>query len=309
MKEISKEIFNNYQIRNTKYQKEEFRNYIINKLKDSGYDVNIQSKRNTHNIIIGDINNAKVIFTAHYDTCSVLPFPNLIVPNNLFGFIFSQILVCVMLFLFVGIISIIPYMLLSMINLEGIAFSLAMLFMLLWMFFGKANKHTANDNTSGVITIIEILLSLNEELKNGVCFILFDNEEKGLIGSSIFAKEYKNIIKDKLIINFDCVADGDNLFFFPSKSIKGDSEIKNIINKSYTSSNGKKIFINDGFSFYPSDNLNFNKSFGVCSLKKKVFYYMDRIHTSKDIIFDENNIELLSNGSIKFIKEYINHQH
>lgn len=34
------------------------------------------------NIIIGDIKNAKVVLSAHYDTCSALPFPNFITPKK-----------------------------------------------------------------------------------------------------------------------------------------------------------------------------------------------------------------------------------
>ncbi len=33
-----------------------------------------------NNIIIGNIEKAKIFCTAHYDTQAVLPFPNLIVP-------------------------------------------------------------------------------------------------------------------------------------------------------------------------------------------------------------------------------------
>ena len=99
------------------------------------------------------------------------------------------------------------------------------------MLFGKANKHTANDNTSGVITIIESAIKLPKDLRDEVCFVLFDNEELGLLGSSAFAKEYKEYVKNKLIINFDCVSDGNDIFFFPTKQIKNDqSKHDNIIN-------------------------------------------------------------------------------
>ena len=87
-----------------------------------------------------------------------------------------------------------------------------------WAYFGKANTHTANDNTSGVITIIEAACNMPEEFRDRVCFILFDNEEKGLLGSKALAKKYKNIKQNKLVINFDCVSDGDYLLFLPYQS-------------------------------------------------------------------------------------------
>ena len=85
------------------------------------------------------------------------------------------------------------------------------------MMAGPANRHTANDNTSGVITLLEIALSLPEELRSDVCFVWFDNEERGLLGSAAFAGKHKETKKGALVLNFDCVGDGDSLQFFPTK--------------------------------------------------------------------------------------------
>ena len=82
-------------------QKEEFRKYIIHELNQYGYCPSIQHKGINNNIIIGNIEKAKIFCTAHYDTQAVLPFPNLIVPNNLFGLILSQlaIIICILNFI------------------------------------------------------------------------------------------------------------------------------------------------------------------------------------------------------------------
>ena len=77
--------------------------------------------------------------------------------------------------------------------------------------------------------------------------------------------------------------------------------VKPIIN-AFASTDYIRVHINKGFGFYPSDNFNFKYAYGVCSLKKGLFYYLDRIHTSRDIIFNEENIELLSDGVCKLIK-------
>ena len=112
----------------------------------------------------------------------------------------------------------------------------------------------------------------------------------------------RKYVKNKLIINFDCVSDGNDIFFFPTKQIKNDqSKHENIIN-AFASTDYKRVHINKGFGFYPSDNFNFKYAYGVCSLKKGLFYYLDRIHTSRDIIFNEENIELLSDGVCKLVK-------
>ena len=117
-----------------------------------------------------------------------------------------------------------------------------------------------------------------------------------------YVKEYKEYLKNKLIINFDCVSDGNDIFFFPTQQIKNDqSKHENIIN-AFASTDYIRVHINKGFGFYPSDNFNFKYAYGVCGLKKGLFYYLDRIHTSRDIIFNEENIELLSDGVCKLIK-------
>lgn len=80
MNETSRRILDHFQVRKTKKQKEEFRKYIIHELNQYGYCPSIQHKGINNNIIIGNIEKAKIFCTAHYDTQAVLPFPNLIVP-------------------------------------------------------------------------------------------------------------------------------------------------------------------------------------------------------------------------------------
>ena len=61
--------------------------------------------------------------------------------------------------------------------------------------------------------------------------------------------------------------------------------------------------------FYPSDQMNFKKGVGVAALKHSKFLrtdYMDRIHTNRDTVFCEENIEFLTEfamNSIAFIAE------
>lgn len=160
MNEISCKILDYYQVRKTKKQKEEFRKYIIHELNQYGYCPRIQNKGINNNIIIGNMEKAKIFCTAHYDTQAVLPFPNLIVPNNLFGLILSQlaIIICVLILIFlINIVFIKLFVWTGLFNgFElSIASSISWLIIMIWMLFGKANKHTANDNTSGVVTIIE----------------------------------------------------------------------------------------------------------------------------------------------------------
>ena len=282
-----------------KKQKEEFRKYIIHELNQYGYCPKIQNKGINNNIIIGNMEKAKIFCTAHYDTQAVLPFPNLIVPNNLFGLILSQlaIIICVLILIFlINIVFIKLFVWTGLFNgFElSIASSISWLIIMIWMLFGKANKHTANDNTSGVVTIIESAIKLPEDFRDEICFVLFDNEELGLLGSAAFAKEYKEYIKNKLIINFDCVSDANDIFFFPTKQIKNDQSKHEVIIKAFASTNYINVHMNKGFGFYPSDNFNFKCAYGVCSLKKGLFYYLDRIHTCYEVTFVKTKLHSYS---------------
>ena len=258
------------------------------------------------NVVVGDPDKAQVLLTAHYDTQAVLPVPNLITPRNLFFFVLYQALIVLPLFLVVAaaeglIFAFVP---------KSAAWCLAPLsciaicaFFMWWVIDGKANRHTANDNTSGVLTLLETALALPPEHRNRVCFVFFDNEEKGMLGSAAFTKRHKGVKKSTPAVNFDCVGDGDSIQFFPRRKLKKDPDALERIEAAFLPGCGKDVQVVRGFGFYPSDNANFKKGAGVCALKHRpiVGYYMDRIHTSRDTVLDEANIALLRDGALRYI--------
>ena len=296
MTELSRIIFEKYQIRKSKNQKTEF----INLLKEN-MPVNIQTGGllKSRNIIVGDVEKADVVFTAHYDTCAVMPFPNFITPKNIVVYLLYSLLICVPIF----VVMIAVNAALSFITTDFTVhyiLSLVMVWGMLYLLMaGPANKHTANDNTSGVITLCEIYSKMNDEQKQKVAFVFFDNEEIGLVGSSLFKKQYGKMMENKLLVNFDCVSDGDNILFSVSKAAQ--QQYMDKISTAFAARD-KNIMVEKGEKvFYPSDQAHFKKNVAVAALKHKKFigYYMDRIHTPKDTVFDERNIELLSDGAVK----------
>ena len=298
------EIFTNYMVRKSKLEKENFRKYVINQFQDSNLDVTIEHGNfNSNNIIIGNLDKAKVIYTAHYDTQAVLPFPNIATPTSLLATILYQgLLVVVMLAVLLGL----EFLLIKILGPDSflaafIPLIVCLLFLYL-MLFGPSNKTTVNDNTSGVITVLNIASRIKDEDKDKVCFVLFDLEEAGLIGSSAFQNKHKKILKDKLIINFDCVSDGDEALFVFNK---GSKKYLDDISKSYKGTDkvlSKMVY--KGFSFYPSDQLNFRNAIGVCTvIRGKHFEYIDKIHTKKDTVFNEDNLNFLIDSSLEYIKK------
>ncbi len=308
MTELSATILERFQIRKTKRQKEAFRGFLTEELKKLGYAPRVEGK-GSKNVIVGDPETAKVIYTAHYDTCPVLPFPNFITPRSMVWYLLYQLLICLPVFL-VGFGAEIGVIVLweklfgtdcPMILAIGTLY-LVLGFFLWWIYAGPANKHTVNDNTSGVLTLAEIAAALPQELRSSVCLIFFDNEEKGLLGSGAFVKAHKAAKKNALVINFDCVSDGDSIQFYPTKALKKEEETLGRLEAAFPAREDKTTEVVRSFGFYPSDQAKFRRGVGVCALKRHKFFgwYMDRIHTKKDTVLMEENILLLRDGAVDF---------
>lgn len=299
MNEISKEILENYQIRKTRKQKTAF----IEFLRAHYPDLKIEDDAlgYSRNIVIGNPDTAKAVFGAHYDTCAVMPFPNFIMPKSVTLSILYAFVLVIPMAIIASVVGNAAGWIFGDPSLTGLFTLLAYWVVLFLMILGPANKHTVNDNTSGVITLIELMDSMTEEERAQSCFVFFDNEEKGLFGSSTFAKEHKETMKEKLLINFDCVSDGDYLMLIPDK--KSFPELSEKLEAAFVNTGDKTVLIeNAKFVYYPSDQKNFKKNIGVAAFKKsKLGLYMDRIHTPRDTVMDERNIEVLVSGMKNFL--------
>jgi len=298
-----------YQVRKTEKQKAAFREWLCGELTKAGYAPQVEEVFNgfrCRNVLAGNPDKAKVLYTAHYDTCAVLPFPNFLTPRNLPVYILFNLLICLGLFAVVFAAEVI-LILLDAPELACIfAAPVICFFAVFWMMGGgKANRHTANDNTSGVLTLLETALALPEEAREKVCFIFFDNEEKGMFGSDGFAKKRKHVKKNTLCINFDCVSDGDFIQFFPTKKLKKDADALQTLEKAFQGRGGKTVEMVRSFGFYPSDNASFKYAAGVCALRKSRIWglYMSRIHTSRDTALEEDNIALLRDGALAYAQQ------
>ncbi len=299
MTELSKEILERFQVRKTKAQKTAFIEFMQQKL--PGLQVEAGGFPKNRNLVLGDLSKAKLLLTAHYDTCPKTLFPNFITPKNILVYILYNILIIVP---FLAIMLLVNWGMRQLTQSYTLSVWVAYMAMMLAMFLvlmgGPANKHTANDNTSGVITLCEIYARLTPEQREKVCFIFFDNEEKGLMGSSFYvSKHKKDGLKEKLVLNFDCVSDGDHFLFVINKPAR--RQYGEVLEQVFQVNDGKNVeFCPSSRAIYPSDQSNFPVNAAVASLNrhKLVGLYMDKIHTDKDRVFDERNIELLAKGAV-----------
>ncbi len=290
-------IFDRFQIRKTKKQKTQFIQWVVPYLQSLGYPVQVErGEVGVRNIVIGDLEKANVVFTAHYDTCAVLPFPNFITPKCISLFLAYQFLLVIALFALVCVLSFIAGLVNA--SLGEPIYYMSIIALIGLIAFGPANRHTANDNTSGVTGILDLEQAMPEELREKAAFVLFDLEEAGMIGSSCFAKAHRKTMKDKLLINFDCISDGATLFLGLKR---GSRKYLPILTQAYIPDNRMEPLFSIRHHIYPSDQMNFPCGVGVAALKKTRFglLYMDRIHTNRDTVYTESNISFVVEGSVR----------
>ena len=310
MLQPSEKILESFQVRKTRKQKEAFRLWLCGELEKSGYAPRIEKGFAAQNVVVGDPDAARVLFSAHYDTCAALPIPNFITPRNIFIYICYQLLLVIPLFLVMAILEGILLAVIVELKNPVLLFLMPVVsialcaFFVWWILDGPANQHTANDNTSGVLTLLETALAMPEADRAKVCFVFFDNEEKGMFGSAAFTQKHKKAKKETLNINFDCVGDGDFLQFFPGKALKKDETALAAVEDAFQGRGAKVTEVVRSFGFYPSDNASFKRGVGVCALKHKkiVGYYMSRIHTRRDTVLERENIGLLRDGAVRLAK-------
>ena len=305
MEHISETILKEYQVRKTKAQKLRFielmkSQYPNMKVEEGGI---IKSR----NLVIGDVDTAEVVFTAHYDTCAVLPVPNFITPKNFPLTILYGVMISIPFFLVMLLVEVLLMRLTDNFFLSFYPACLIMFGLLLWVFMlGKPNEHTANDNTSGVILLCELMAALGEVEQKKAAFVFFDNEENGLFGSAQFLKKHKKVMKSKFLINFDCVSDGDHMLLVANKAAR--ERYGEALTRAFQSRGDKEVHLEKSSNtFYPSDQMSFPINVGIAALKKKKFigYYMNRIHTKHDVIFEEENICILRDGGKRLIEELL----
>lgn len=297
------DILEQFPVRKNKAQKRAFRTAVSVYCEKLGYTVTEEKGSfGARNLLLGDPETAKFLVTAHYDTCANMLLPNFISPCNAGLYLLYQTGL-VLLIAAVSVIAGVAAGLLfgdGAVQWAGLTVYFALLFL---MMFGPANQTNANDNTSGVVTLLEIAGTLPENQRHKVCFVLFDLEEAGLIGSGSYRKKHKNASNNQIVLNLDCVGDGDHLRMFPSKKLRKNRKKLTSLYRACGYFGPKSLLVHEkGASVYPSDQKHFPYAVAICALRKrKKVLYMSRIHTKKDTVLDITNVNILRAALTTFI--------
>lgn len=219
----------------------------------------------SRNIVFGDVDKARTIITAHYDTCAWMPTGAVTTPGCWPLLVLTELAQLVLLLPLLAI-----------------------------MFFGVSNPHTANDNTSGVMLVLLLMARLKD--RPDVAFVLFDNEETGLWGSQAFMKAHPQAA-NRFLLNLDCVGDGDTLLFTGMPRGLRMPQAVRLQRAMEVAAPQYGMRTADGAFpkwLYPSDQMLFPRGTAFAALKGKKLLYLNRIHTPRDTVLEERNISCLA---------------
>ncbi len=292
------DVLRHYEIRKTKAQKTAFLDAVQPYIRSLGYTPRVETgKQGLRNLVIGDVDRARYLITAHYDTPASIGLPNLITPNNPVTYILVQLfLVGVLIGVSVGLAAV-SYFATGHEKLAFATWYVVYFGLMALMLFGPANRHNANDNTSGVVTVLQIMQALPQEHRHKVCFVLFDLEERGLVGSAVFRKKHKAATEEMTVLNLDCVGDGDVIQLAPAKKARNVQPLLEQLDGICGAYGQKQLRLRSkGFTAGSSDHKNFPRGVGIMAFREKkgVGLYCGRIHTWRDTRLDEENVRLLT---------------
>lgn len=300
-------INENYPMRKTAEEKENFRKYIVDTLAKKRIEAKVECTKDgrNNNVVVGDPTTAKAIFTAHYDTPARSIFPNIMMPKHRVLFYAYQFVPII----FLLIVSFaVAFIIGNVLFHDMRAWAISFLITYYGLFFGIMrafkNKHNFNDNTSGVATVLSIIDNLSSDKLKNVAFILFDNEEKGKKGSKAYFADHKEYMKDKFLVNFDCVGNGNNVIFIAQKDAIDSKEYKKLEEAFHKNEKFHLEFLTHKQADSNSDHKNFPKGVAcvVCKKSKKGLLYTPYIHTDKDTVANNSNIDFLAKNTCIFIQ-------
>jgi|GEM_PF-1792174 len=290
-------------------KKKAFREFALKAAEESGFSAKVDSNIFAKNVVIGDPEKAEYILTAHYDTPPTLP--KFFVKHMLIhSFITLPLIILGLTYGIPFILTKIPFFLrhskFLLVLQKALTYGVSAVMLLhIFGFLGNANKKNFNDNTSGVLTLLNIMDKLKkapQKVKDKFCFVLTDNEEKFLLGGLSFARKYKGVLKNQKFINVDCVGRGKqiNAYYSGSKQSQVIDELKALQSDGYIVAPKRSGLMS------MSDHIAFSKYNHVTLLsvnRKNHKSLYSQIHSSNDNKINTDNVDYISTKCAKIMLE------
>ena len=300
---IREQITQRFPVRRKPEQKDAFRRWMVEECSKLGYSAQVEENQKHCNVVIGDPETARAIFTAHYDTPAGSFLPNFMTPRSRAFFWVRQVGM-ILLFALLGSVLGVPVWLLTGNGRAGFLVGwLVYMAGFVLMMKGPANRNNVNDNTSGVAAVMELMARIPEEQRSKVAFILFDDEEKGLLGSKAYAKAHPAVKESGFVVNLDCVGDGGHVLLLAGKKAREAAPYA-ALTAGMEAQSGRELHIFPlEKSVYNSDQKNFKVSCAICACRvgKHIGFYCDKIHTSRDTVCEQVNLDFIAGGLSEFV--------
>ena len=296
-------------VRRTAGQKAEFRKWLLSELKKSGWRAHEESYgkfNGSVNVIAGDPDRADVCLCAHYDTGSRMLLPNFVSPTNVLAHVIYHLAAALVL---IGLVFGVSLAVCFPLDQPALMLPLFLLLALaaLWLSaFGPPNQNNANSNSSGVLALLATADAAAHDKR--VCLVFLDNSEKNMLGAAAFRKKHMNNLSQTLMVNFDCVGDGDNLLLIPSKYSRWDAALTEALEQSFPAEGPvRRRLLVKGLQYYPSDHRRFKYSVAVCACRylAGLGYYIPHLRTKRDTVLREENIACIAQAIARFLPLYL----
>jgi hypothetical protein len=301
-KAFADEVFEGYPSRFRRGEKDAFLERCRAEFLAMGYgedEVTVQGTKRNRNLVVGNA-GADVLVTAHYDT----PARNgvLLLLSPLVGQAWANVLMLFVLFVaFTALYYALPFdvgFFVSYITRLGLVTVL-----MLPLFLVK-NKQNRNDNTSGVLGVIDVArrVAADVEMKEKVCFVLFDNEEWGLLGAAAFVewrdKEFAGK-KNSRVINLDCIGCGDVLLVAAKTRHEVWADVAG-----FMEGEGFKVVKMRSMLMFLSDHAHFRNGLQLAFVRRSVCgpLYIPKIHTGRDVVCDMGRVTGVGEAVYGYIK-------
>lgn len=296
MQQFAQQILSRYPVRRKAQEKEHMRHYLTGTCRALGYEAKLINRRRAFNLVVGDVEKAKVVFTARYATALREPLAQFIAPTRPLTYFLYQALTPVAVLLLSFIISFALTFAINRPTLTLPLFVVLLVGALMYLRFGPSETRTANDNTSGVAALLSVMESLTPRHRATAAFVFLDER-----GGKELKKAYPSL-HEKVVVNVECIGCGDELLMLPSKYTRWNGEFLDALSESFENTEKKTCFLKtDGLVYYPSENRAFRYNVALCACKKVAGF--GRFVKQHIDVIDEENLEVVRKGLVKLIEK------
>lgn len=296
-------------VRKTAGQKGEARRWLLRELKRLGWKAHEETYGKLNgsvNIVAGDPETAEVFLCTHYDTGSRMLAPNFVSPTNVAAHVVYHFAAAAVLFAAVFAASLAVCFPLDKPEWMLPLFMVLAVAALGFAAFGPANRANANGGDSGLLALLAAAAEIG--CNKRVCLVLFDNNERNLLGASAFKKRHIGAATNRLFLDLDCVGDGENLLLLPSKHSRWDAPLLDALAEAFSEGEeARPVLRSKGLHYYPSDNRRFKFHVAICACRHLagLGYYIPHLRTKKDTVLRPENIAYTARSLARFVPLYL----